>query len=135
MTEVEQPADVVTGELAQIEVDEVMPTSVDHVWKALNSSEGSQALFGPGVRLGDKGHSWHSENGTYGVVRSWHPIEQLRLTWHESTDAPRTMLDLHLVPQDGQTLLRFAHQRINADRAEEYAKRWTEALANFKTVL
>ena len=51
----------------------VVQRSVSHpvrdVWRLLVTPAGSQALLGEGGVLGDKGDSWRSSNGTFGVVR------------------------------------------------------------------
>jgi uncharacterized protein YndB with AHSA1/START domain len=71
------------------------------VWQHLTSTRGTEALLGDGARLGSKGESWHANDGTYGVVRSWHPTEQIRVTWHPDEAGPTSMLDLHVLP-DGE---------------------------------
>ena len=55
---------------------------VDRVWQHLISARDTEALLGPGVTLGNKGESWHSSDGPHGVVRSYHPLEQIRVSWH-----------------------------------------------------
>ena len=79
------------------------------VWEHLTSTRGTEALLGDGARLGSKGESWHASDGTYGVVRSWHPTEQLRVTWHPDAEGPTSMLDLHVLPDGDATRLELVH--------------------------
>ena len=56
-----------------------MDAPVAQVWQTLISSSGAEALLGPGAAFGGKGEPWHSDEGPSGVLRSYHPQEQLRL--------------------------------------------------------
>ena len=74
------------------------------VWNVLMTAAGMEALLGEGGRLGDKGDRWQAQDGTYGVTRSFHPLEQIRFSWHRGEDAPRTLVDLHLFAKDDNTV-------------------------------
>lgn len=110
--------------------------SVQDVWKALVTPQGSEALLGPGGFLGDKGHTWQAEDGTYGVVRSFHPLEQIRFSWHATDEAPKTVVDLHLVSRgEDETVLEIRHEQIPGDAdSDEIARRWEGALAKLAKV-
>ena len=86
---------------------------VKEVWKALASREGGEALLGAGGELGNKGDDWHADDGTFGVMRSYHPLEEVRFTWHAAEGAPRTVVNVHLqgVP-DGGTSVEIRHERV-----------------------
>jgi len=71
-----------------VEIDTVLPHSVDHVWRVLTTNDGVQALLGRGARLGGKGEPWHADDGSHGVWRSYHPLEQVRVSWHADADSP-----------------------------------------------
>ena len=87
--------------------------SVKDVWRLLSTNAGAEALLGPGGVLGDKGDSWRAEDGTFGVVRSYHPLEQIRFSWHAHADAPKSLVDLHLVKEaDDATLVEIRHEHI-----------------------
>jgi uncharacterized protein YndB with AHSA1/START domain len=103
--------------------------SVKDVWKFLVSKVGAEALLGAGGELGDKGHTWHAQDGTYGVVRSYHPLEQIRFTWHAAEEAPKTLVDVHLRREsDDATLIEIIHSGVPAyfDHAK-IAHHWDEA--------
>jgi len=128
----EQAISEATGELQDTAV--VVSRSVSHplksVWNVLMSDQGSEALLGPGARLGDKGHTWKAQDGTTGVCRSFHPLEQIRFSWHADADAPKTTVDLHLTAIDaGTTKLEIVHDHlpVDADRSV-LQEHWEKAL-------
>jgi uncharacterized protein YndB with AHSA1/START domain len=110
-----------------VEIDTVLPHSVDHVWRVLTTNDGVQALLGPGARLGGKGEPWHADDGTHGVWRSYHPLEQVRVSWHADADAPRSLVDLHLAPEGDSTRVSLRHEPAGPDRAA-LEQRWSQAL-------
>lgn len=110
--------------------------SVKNVWKLLVTPQGAEALLGPGGTLGDKGDSWHAIDGTFGVVRSYHPLEQIRFSWHVAEDAPKTLVDVHLRPQGTEeTELEIRHEHIPTyfDTAA-ISRRWEKALERIASV-
>lgn len=113
-----------------VEVDTVLAHPVDHVWRVLTTSDGVQALLGSGARLGGKGEPWRAEDGSHGVWRSYHPMEQVRVSWHADADAPRSLVDLHLSPEGDGTRVSLRHELARAGSADSAAvrRRWTDAL-------
>lgn len=112
-----------------IKVSRVVPFPIDKVWQLLTTSAGAEALLGSGAKLGTKGEPWHSADGSHGVVRSYHPMEQVRLTWHADEHAPATLVDLRLTPEGGDTRLDLRHERIDdASLCESLPQRWDAAL-------
>lgn len=113
-----------------IEVSRVVTLPVDKVWHLLTTSAGAEALLGKGAALGTKGEPWRSVNGSHGVVRSYHPMEQVRLTWHADEHAAATLVDLRLTSQDGGTRLDLRHERVNdAELRQGLPQRWEESLS------
>ncbi len=110
-----------------------VPSSVKEVWRRLVTDEGANAILGEGAVLGEKGHSWRSADGTYGVVRSYHPLEQIRFSWHSDDDSPSTMVDLRVkAVDDDQTLVEITHDRLGPDvDLTEIHSRWENALNRF----
>jgi uncharacterized protein YndB with AHSA1/START domain len=103
---------------------------VKAVWRLLATPAGSEALLGQGGVLGDKGDSWHSTDGTYGVVRSYHPLEQIRFSWHADSDAPKSLVDLHLVQEsDDSTVVEIRHEHIpHSWDTKAIEQHWEQAL-------
>ena len=106
-----------------VQVVRTLDAPVAHVWETLISRPGAEALLGPGATLGGKGEPWHSEDGPSGVLRSYHPLEQLRLSWHETPDAPASLVELDLADDSGSTRLELRHDRVAGDAAG-HEQRW-----------
>lgn len=86
---------------------------IKEIWKLLVTREGAEALLGKGGELGDKGDSWRAADGTYGVVRSYHPLEQIRFSWHAAEEAPKTIVEVDLAATgDSETTVEIRHERI-----------------------
>ena len=103
---------------------------VKQIWKSLVSREGAQALLGPGGELGDKGEDWRAEDGTFGVIRSYHPLEEIRFTWYAAENAPKTVVQVTLHATDDDTsVIEVSHDQVPSyfDRAA-LARRWETCL-------
>jgi uncharacterized protein YndB with AHSA1/START domain len=125
-TQVEQ-ADAST----QVEVSRSIAAPLTHVWETLVSDAGAEALLGDGARFGTKGESWHSSEGHRGVVRSYHPMEQLRVSWHETEDAPMSMVQIDVQSAGSSTAVNLRHDRVRGDLDEDL-QWWNEALDRFE---
>ena len=112
-----------------IQVSRVVPFPIDKVWQLLTTSAGAEALLGKGAKLGAKGEPWRSVDGSHGVVSSYHPMEQVRLTWHADEHAAATLVDLRLTPEGNDTRLDLRHERLD-DTAlgQSLPQRWDDAL-------
>lgn len=105
---------------------------VARVWEHLISAAGTKALLGEGARIGNKGEPWRADDGSYGVVRSYHPLEQVRVTWHPHQDGPLSMLDLQLRPEREGTRVEVFHEgRGIADDPRGDVDHWSQALERF----
>lgn len=113
-----------------IEVVQHVPRPVAEIWDRLTQRDGIEAFLGEGATLGGKGDSWHASDGTYGVTRSYHPGEQVRVSWHADADAPPTLVDLRIKSEDEGTLLTLRHQHLPPEaNREALVARWGDALA------
>jgi uncharacterized protein YndB with AHSA1/START domain len=113
-----------------IEVSRVVPFPIDKVWQLLTTSAGAEALLGKGAMLGAKGEPWRSVDGSHGVVRSYHPMEQVRFSWHADERAAATLVDLRLTPEGHDTRLDLRHERIDdASLGQSLPRRWEDALS------
>ena len=77
-----------------------------------------------------KKSTWRSSNGTFGVVRSYHPLEQIRFSWHADGDAPKSLVDLHLMKQgDDATVVEIRHEHIPGGwDTDAITQHWEDAL-------
>lgn len=135
MTEQSQGDTLVNPVDTTVTVSRSVSKPVKEMWKLLATREGAEALLGAGGELGDKGDSWHAADGTFGVVRSFHPLEQIRFSWHAAEEAPKTIVDVRLVAADqDQTTVEIRHELIpRYFDAGAIEKRWEAALEKLET--
>ncbi|MEP7333624.1 MAG: SRPBCC domain-containing protein [Terracoccus sp.] len=115
-----------------VRVTRRVEATVAEVWRHLVSPAGTAALLGAGAELGTKGESWHSSEGPHGVLRSYHPLEQVRVSWHADDDGPASLVDLHLVADGEGTRLDIVHERLTATEPHpDLPGRWQSALDRF----
>lgn len=121
------PTDSTPGDA--IEVVQHVPRPIGEVWARLTQREGIEAFLGEGAMLGAKGDPWHAADGTYGVLRSYHPEQQIRVSWHADENARNTLVDLQMAPEGEGTLLTLRHEHLtdDLDRAT-LTQRWDQAL-------
>lgn len=132
MSDTAQPSAVVEGQLdATVSVQRVIDRTVDQVWKAFTSKAGVEALLGAGAMLGGKGEHWRNVDGQHGVLRSYHPLEQIRVSWHADEDAPKTLVDIRMAAAGEGTSLTLDHEHIDPAQEETLREKWTEALDRF----
>lgn len=114
---------------ATIEVIQHVPRPLNEVWGRLTQRDGIEAFLGEGAMLGAKGAPWRAADGTRGVTRSYHPEQQVRVSWHADDDAPATVVDLQMEPEGEGTLLRLRHEHLTPDMDREaLATRWDAAM-------
>lgn len=113
-----------------IEVSRLVPHPIDRVWQVLSTSAGAEALLGSGAQLGTKGEPWRSADGSHGVVRSYHPMQQVRVTWHADEHSAATLVDLQLTPEGDGTRLGLRHEQIpDVALSQSLQQRWEDALS------
>jgi len=118
-----------TGEPA-VRVSRAVDAAPVHVWEVLVSPAGSAAFLGEGAVLGGKGEPYHCADGTSGCVRSYHPLEQLRVSWHPTPDSPPTIVELDLrADGDGTTRLELSQNHLwHGVDVEDLDRRWAAGL-------
>ena len=113
-----------------VRVSRAVQAPLVHVWEVLVSPAGAEALLGEGATLGGKGEPYHCADGTRGVVRSYHPLEQLRVSWHPTPDGPPSIVEVDLrADGDGATRLDLSQDHL-ADGADvdDLGRRWDAGL-------
>ncbi len=124
------PDDIEAGEPeAGVHAGITVQAPAAKVWEHLISPDGTEELLGEGARIGNKGEPWHAADGSYGVVRSFHPVEQVRVTWHPHADGPLSMLDIQLRPEGDTTNVEVYHEGrgIVGDPRGDW-QHWNDAL-------
>jgi uncharacterized protein YndB with AHSA1/START domain len=116
-------------EALTVQVSRSVAAPLEHLWEVLVGPQGATALLGEGAVIGSKGEPYHCADGTWGVVRSYHPLEQLRVSWHENQDAPSSIVELDLREDGDGTVLDLRHDKIqDAALATALQARWSAAL-------
>lgn len=110
-------------------IDRVVTLPVKKFWGRLVARAGGEALLGEGGEIGDKGDSWAAKDGTHGVIRSYHPLEQIRFTWYAAEGAPKTMVAVNLTSLGDRTQVEIVHSGVPYyfDQAA-LGQRWNTAL-------
>lgn len=120
-----------TGETeGAVVVSRTVQRPVKAVWDVLMTSDGAEALLGPGAELGAKGHTWQSHDGRQGVIRSFHPLEQIRFSWRLQDSSHASMVAVNLKPADDDaTLLEIEHSNLSPSTDRAWLQdRWSAAL-------
>jgi uncharacterized protein YndB with AHSA1/START domain len=132
-TPVQVDADVTATQHDQnVQIHLRMPAPVGAVWEALVSPQGTGTWLGEGAVLGDKGQSYHCADGTAGVVRSFHPLEQLRLSWHRNAETEPSLIEIDLAVDGAGTSVRLWHDGLPESERPAMQAHWQarfEALA------
>jgi uncharacterized protein YndB with AHSA1/START domain len=113
-----------------ISVSRAVSASVKDVWKALMTKEGAEALLGEGGEIGAKGHTWNSVNGKSGVIRSLHPLEQIRFSIRrEDGKFGPSMVEVNLASDGEQARVTITHTALTEDVDKAWlVSRWEAAL-------
>lgn len=128
-SEAEAPVDGGSDPALVIDVSRSIRAPAGRVWQLLVSPEGTQTWLGEGAVLGGKGEPYHCADGSSGVVRSYHPLEQLRVTWHQTPDSPPTLVEVDLRSDADTTTLHLRHDRIeDHDLRAALRQRWASGL-------
>jgi uncharacterized protein YndB with AHSA1/START domain len=111
-----------------VEISRTIQASPDQLWQLMTSPHGAAALLGDGAVLGGKGEAWHTADGPHGVVRSYHPLEQLRVSWHADQDAPASLVEMDLRPSGDATELVVRHERLAGPETIDLRQHWSAAV-------
>ncbi|MFN8080317.1 MAG: hypothetical protein U0Q19_12200 [Kineosporiaceae bacterium] len=130
VSESEEQATGKLGAPPVVEVSRAVSAPLTHVWEVLVSPAGAEALLGEGARLGGKGEPYHCSDGVSGVLRSYHPLEQLRVSWHETPDSPPSIVEIDLRTDGDATRLDLRQDHLSAvSDVDALTTRWNAALA------
>lgn len=120
----------------EVAVSRTLPKPLQEVWDVLMTDEGAEALLGPGAHFGAKGYTWQSHDGREGVIRSFHPKEQIRFSWRMKNMAAPTLVSVDLNGVDDGTELAITHSQLAADADRAWlAERWDAVLERIESAL
>ena len=134
----ERPTGLTKGVGWEIGVSRTVAFPLVDVWDFLTSPEGSAVWLGVGVqRLDEPGLDYHTSEGTSGEIRSFRPLDRVRLTWQPPGWAHESTVQFTVTAAAaGRTMLRFHQERL-ADAAEREQQRahWRAVLDAVVTAL
>jgi uncharacterized protein YndB with AHSA1/START domain len=117
-----------SSDLHVVEITRTIPATPDELWQLMTSPPGAAALLGDGAVLGGKGETWRTAAGPHGVVRSYHPLEQLRVSWHDDDDAPASLVEMDLRPDGAGTELVVRHEKVAEGHSIDLRQHWAQAV-------
>ena len=107
----------------QIGVSRTVPHPASAVWQTLVSPEGIAAWLGDGVRFsGEVGEPYSTVEGTVGEVRSYRPLNRIRLTWQPKHWGHDSTVQIALDDKGDRTRIGFHQERL-ADTDERAGQR------------
>lgn len=115
-------------------VRRVVPGSAGVVWQTLVSPQGTSVWLGHGAVLAGRGQTYLSDDGDAGVVRSFHPLEQLRLSWQMGAEDEASLVEVDLTPVAGGTRLRLWHEGLPSTLRVPMQQRWEHRLDDFARI-
>ncbi len=93
------------------------------VWTYLTSGDGVRRWLGGGLELpATRGERYTTPDGTTGEVRSFHPLDRIRLTWQPVDWDHASTVQVAIGDRIGRTMLRFHQERL-ADPDERARQR------------
>ena len=120
----EKQADETVSE-EQVGVSRTVAAPVEEVWDYL-IGRGLDVWLGDTV-LGNKGESYETADGVRGVVRSFHALETVRVTWKRPDDAHESSVQVTLAPAEQGTTVTFTHDRLaDAGEQERLQAHWAD---------
>ena len=115
----------------EIGVSRTVPIPLAEVWDFLTSAEGAAVWLGVGVqRLDEPGDAYQTAAGTSGQIRSFRPLDRLRLTWQPPDWAHDSTVQVTVSSAGaGRTIVRFHQDRLaDADEREQQRAHWRGVL-------
>jgi uncharacterized protein YndB with AHSA1/START domain len=121
----------------EIGVSRTLPVSVDEVWRVLTGDDGVAVWLGEGVVLQPtKGAPYETDDGTVGEVRSFRPLDRVRLTWQPADWDHDSTVQVAVRGDGSKTMLRFHQERLaDADERERQRAHWQAVMDQMATLL
>ena len=127
----ERPTGLTKGAGWEIGVSRTVASPLEEVWDFLTSPEGSEVWLRAGVqRLDEPGREYQTSEGTSGEIRSFRPLDRVRLTWQPTDWAHDSTVQFTVTAAAaGRTMLRFHQERLaDAGEREQQRAHWRGVL-------
>jgi uncharacterized protein YndB with AHSA1/START domain len=129
-------ASEIPGSELTVAVSRTVSKPVKEVWRVLMTKDGAECLLGEGAEFGQKGHTWTSTTGRTGVIRSLHPLEEIRFSYRKDDHATPSIVEILLNPEGDSTTLKITHSNLlPRTNTDELTAKWEAALARLDEFL
>jgi uncharacterized protein YndB with AHSA1/START domain len=115
----------------QIGVSITVHRPAEEVWDWLVSPEGISTWLGPDVAFdGEKGEAYETIDGTRGELRSWRPLDRIRMTWRPADWDHDSTVQVAIDDMGDSTRVVFHQERLaNADERARQRTHWKSVSA------
>jgi len=114
----------------QIGVSRTVAAPAAKVWELLASERGQAIWLGAGASLSTTaGEPYETADGTVGEVRSFRPLDRMRLTWRPTGWDHETIVQVAIRGDGDKTMIRFHQDHLaNADERERQRAHWASVI-------
>lgn len=107
------------------------------VWDWIVGPEGLATWLGEGVEFsGSKGELYEAADGTHGELRSYRPLDRIRLTWQPSGWAHDSTVQVAIDDRGDRTRIVFHQERLaDADERARQRDHWKSVSERVKRAL
>ena len=121
----------------EIGVSRTLPVAIDDAWSFLVSERGLSTWLGPGVRLpGQPNERFTSADGGAGELRSFHPLERVRVQWQPAGAEHTTVVQCTVSGRSGRTVVRFHEEHLADEVAREQQRaHWRAVMDDVEAAL
>jgi uncharacterized protein YndB with AHSA1/START domain len=107
----------------EIGVSRTVATPIDQVWRLLTTSKGTSVWLGPGARLKRaRGARYETANGIVGEVRSFRPLDRVRITWKPTDWNHDSTVQVSVSKRGEKTTVRFHQERLRSAAEREHQR-------------
>lgn len=109
----------------------------EHAWQTLTGGRGLATWLGPVNGLEPtRGSTYETKDGTVGEVRSYRPLDRIRLTWRPPSWRYESTVQVALSPSGQKTVVRFHQERLSTPAEREQMRRhWRQVLDDLAPLL
>jgi uncharacterized protein YndB with AHSA1/START domain len=114
----------------EIGVSRTLAAPAARVWEVLTSAEGTGLWLGSGVTWpADAGSPYELTDGTAGEIRSFRPLDRIRLTWQPPDWDHESTVQVAIRERDGRTRITFHQERLaDAEERERQRAHWAAVM-------
>jgi uncharacterized protein YndB with AHSA1/START domain len=115
----------------EIGVSRTLPVPAARIWEVLTSPGGTDLWLGSGVSWpAEAGTPYELADGTRGEIRSFRPLDRIRLTWQPEDWDHESTVQVAISDQGAKTRITFHQERLaDAEERERQRAHWKTVMA------